>query len=150
MRGADPRVETARSTQLALGIVAGALGAYSAASAGYSQTTGTYTSAGPHGTRYGTYSQTTYNPALAQAAADANARQTAGNLAAIEDQAQAKLGELQATIIKDHTLMPGEWHGGVVVIDTPEKSDAGAAEYEISLAFDGETHTFVVNQQKGS
>jgi hypothetical protein len=68
-------------------------------------------------------------------------------MAAIEDQVQRKLGELQATVIKDHTLMPGEWHGGVIVIDPPGKTDGGAAEYSISLTFAGETHTFLVNQQ---
>ena len=140
-------VESERKTRLALGVIAGALGAVSAAQAGYSQTTGTYSSYGPYGPRYGTYTQTTYNPAIAQAAADANAQRTAGNLAAIEEQAQAKLAELQATIIKDHTLMPGEWHGGVIVIDPPEKSEAGSADYSISLTFDGETHTFLVNQK---
>src|SRR5262249_45363890 len=97
--------------------------------------------------KHGTYSQTTYSQAQAQAAMDANMQATIGNMAAIENQAQAKLSELEAAIIRDHTLMPGEWHGGVIVIDPPEKSDNGRAEYSISLVVDGESHTFRVGQQ---
>jgi hypothetical protein len=136
-------VETQRNTQMALAAIGGALGAVSAAQSGYSTTTGSYS----YGNRYGTYSQTTYNPALASAAANANAARTADSMASIEDQAQSKLAQLQATIIKDHTLMPGEWHGGVVVIDPPQKTDGGVAEYSISLTFAGERHTFLVKQQ---
>jgi hypothetical protein len=105
--------------------------AVSAVQSGYSQTKG----------------QTTYNPEKAQAALNANTKRTAADLSGTEKQAQAKLAELEAAIIKDHTLMPGEWHGGVVVIDPPEKTDRGAAEYSISLAFAGERHTFLVDQQ---
>jgi hypothetical protein len=118
-------VETARNTQLALTAISGALGSYSASQSGYSYTTGS--------TRYGSYSQTTYNPAVAQAAINANADRTADNFASIENNAQAKLAELQSTVIKDHTLMPGEWHGGVIVIDPPDKAEGAGAEYSISL-----------------
>lgn len=139
-------VERARNTQLALGILSGAAGAVSAASAGNSYTTGSFAQTSRYGTSYGTYSSQTYSPALTQAALDANNQATLSNLAGIEAQAQSKLSELQATIIKDHTLMPGEWHGAVIVLAQPEMGDAGA-EYRISLRFDGEEHTFAVNQR---
>lgn len=93
------------------------------------------------------YSSTTYNPALAQAAANVNTDRTANNMAAIQGQAEGMLSQLQATVLKDHTLMPGEWHGGVVVVQAPPKSEAGIAEYSISMTFDGEEHRFTVNQR---
>jgi hypothetical protein len=143
-------VETQRNTQLVLGALSAAAGAYSAAQSGYSQTTGSYSGTGPYGSSYGTYSATTYNPAVAQVAAEANAERAASNLAGIEAQAQGKLAELQATVIKDHTLMPGEWHGGVIVLAPPEKGEAEGAEYSISITFDGEQHSFTVSQRKST
>lgn len=141
-------VESQRNAQLIVGALAGAAGAYSAAQSGYSQTTGSYTRNSAYGTSYGSYSATTYNPAAAQSALNANADRTAWNMASIEGQAQDKLHELQATILKDHTVMPGEWHGGVIVFDAPAKADTGAAEYTITLQFDGEEHSFSVIQQR--
>jgi len=141
-------VESQRNTQLVLGALSAAAGAYSAAQSGYSYTTGSYSRTGPYGTSYGTYNATTYNPAAAQAAAEANAQRAANNIADIETQAQGKLAELQATVIKDHTLMPGEWHGGLIVLAPPERGEAAAAEYSILISFDGEQHSFTVTQRK--
>lgn len=64
------------------------------------------------------------------------------------DQAQYQLNHLQASILKDHTVMPGEWHGGVVVVEAPEKGQNGAAEYTVTLQFDGEEHAFTVSQRR--
>lgn len=143
-------VETKKNTALVLTALAGAAGAYSAAQAGQVQTTGSFTRQGPYGASYGTYSATTYNPALAQIAMNQNADRTAYDMASIQAQAQGKLQELQGTILKDHTVMPGEWHGGVIVFDDPPKSTAGAAEYQITVRFDGEEHVFNVAQRRRS
>lgn len=140
-------VESRRNAQLVVSALAGAAGAVSASQAGYGYTTGSYTRTSPYGASHGTYSATNYNPAIAQAAANANADRTADNMVAIEGQAQGMLNQLQASVIKDHTLMPGESHGGLIVVDAPEKSDAGA-EYTITLQFDGEVHTFQVAQKR--
>jgi hypothetical protein len=144
----EQEVEDQRNTALFMSALSGVAGAVSASQAGYTQTTGSIRTSSPYGTTYGTYSGTTYNPALAQAAADANSRHTVGDMVAIEGQAQRMLSELQATVIKDHTLMPGEWHGGLIVLGRPEKGDVGAAEYTITLMFDGEKHTFSVSQRR--
>jgi hypothetical protein len=141
-------VEDQRNAALFMSALSGVAGAVSASQAGYTQTTGSIRTTSPYGTTYGTYSGTTYSPALAQAAADANAQRTAGDMAAIEGHARRVLSDLQATIIKDHTLMPGEWHGGLIVVGRPEQDNAGAAEYAITLLFDGERHTFLVNQRR--
>ena len=137
-------VESRRRTAMVLTAISGAAGAMSASQAGYSQTTGSYTRSSAYGNSSGTYTATTYNPAMAQAAADANSYRTASNMASIEDQAQLALSRLQNDIIKDHTLMPGEWHGGVLVLDAPEKSQSNAAEYAITIRYDGEEHAFSV------
>jgi hypothetical protein len=131
-----------------LSALSGAAGAYSAAQSGYSETTGSFTRNSPYGTSYGSYSTTTYIPALAQAAIDASEDRTASSMAVIEGQAQDKLHELQATILKDHTVMPDEWHGGMIVFDAPAKADTGVAEYTITLRFDGEEHSFSITQQR--
>jgi hypothetical protein len=123
-------VEDERNTQVALEVISGTLGAISAVQSGYSQGK----------------SQPTFNAEKATAALNANTKRTLDDLSGIDKQAQAKLGELEKSIIKDHTLMPGEWHGGVIVIDPPEKA-GGAAQYSISLALAGERHTFLVSQQ---
>ncbi|HWB47051.1 MAG TPA: hypothetical protein VG900_16585 [Hyphomicrobiaceae bacterium] len=142
-------VEERRNTALFMNALSGVAGAISASQAGYTHTTGSITASSPYGMAYGTYSGTTYNPAVAQAAANANAQNTAANMSMIEGQAQRMLSQLQATIIKDHTLMPGEWHGGVIVLGVPEKQASGTATYVITLGFDGEQHSFAVSQHRG-
>lgn len=97
----------------------------------------------------GVYSSRTYSPPLAQATAIASTQRTVSDMTEIEGLAQVKLTELQATIIKDHTVMPGEWHGGVIVVAQPERPEGGAAVYRIRIVFDGEEHSFTVSQQRG-
>ena len=138
-------VETERNTRLFLAALSGAAGAMSAASAGTTHTHGSYGYHSPYGAGSGYYTASTYNPGLAQAAIDANNDRTLDSMASIEAGAQNALTNLKATILKDHTLMPGEWHGGMIVLDPPEMGKQGA-EYQITLRFDGEEHVFSVNQ----
>ena len=140
-------VEADRNTRLVLAALGGAAGAMSAANAGTTYTTGSYGHSSPYGHSSGMYTASTYNPGLAQAAINANNDRTLNNISSIEGQAQNALANLKATIVKDHTVMPGEWHGGVIVLGTPEKGAEGA-EYQISLLFDGEEHTFSVSQRR--
>lgn len=142
-------VETERNTRLFLAALSGAAGAMSAASAGTTYTNASYTHHSPYGTGTGFYTASTYNPGLAQSAINANNDRTLDSMAAIEAGAENALANLKATILKDHTLMPGEWHGGVIVLDPPEMGEEGT-EYQITLRFDGEEHVFTVNQRGGS
>lgn len=139
-------VETQRNTRLFLTALSGVAGAMSAASAGTTHTRGSYSYNSPYGSGSGYYTGSTYNPGLAQAAIDANNDRTLRNMTSIEADAQDALANLQATILKDHTLMPGEWHGGIIVLDPPEMGEQGA-EYRITLRFDGEEHVFSVSQR---
>lgn len=143
----DELVAEARRKQAwaAVGVaLTGAAGAMNAANAGYSRTYGTYSS----GAYSGTYSATTYDAGRAYAAQSINNAQTAANFAAIEAQGQQRLSELQSTILKDNTVMPGEWVGGIVVLDRPEKAADGVARYQIDVRFGDELHSFTVNQAR--
>jgi hypothetical protein len=133
-----------RNAQLTLALLSGVAGAVSASQAGYSHTTGSVYGANS----YGSFSATTYNPAVAQMAANQNAAITASNMEGIQAQGEQRLAELQNTILKDHTLMPGEWHGGVIVLDEPEKGETGSAEYEIRVQLDSEVHAFNISQER--
>ena len=141
--------EDDRNTRLVIAALAGAANSISAANAGYVNTTGSYSAYGPYGgSSYGTYSATTYDPYRAQLAQQSAANQTSANIAAIEADGERSLQALSNTIIKDHTILPGEWYGGSVVLATPPKSDSGAAEYRIGVQVGGEAYTFKVAQAK--
>jgi hypothetical protein len=49
--------------------------------------------------------------------------------------------------LKDNTVLPGEWVGGLVIVDAPAKSD-GAATYRIDVQLSGKIHSFVVSQTR--
>lgn len=138
----------------------GAANAMAAANAGYTYTSGNYygSSHGTYsgdlngsytGSTRGTYSATTYDPARAYAAQQMASAETAANFAAIQANGQRALDELQNAILKDNTVMPGEWIGGVVVLDSPIEAN-GAANYSIDVRIGSEVHTFAVNQARVS
>lgn len=149
--------ENTRQTVAALGAaLVGVSRGIAAANSGYVTTTGSY-HGGSYGTvgrqafqntTYGTYSATTYDPLRAQLANRAAQEQTDADFAAIRQQGEANLAQLQDTILKDNTVLPGEWYGGTIVLDVPEKSDNGSSTYTISVRFGGETHEFQVSQTK--
>jgi hypothetical protein len=155
-------VEVQRKQRWATFAVAlgGAANAMAASSAGYTHTTGVYS-----GSTYGTYSgslngtytgsttgiytATTYDSGRAYAAQQIASAQTAANFAAIQANGQQALDALQNAVLKDNTVMPGEWIGGVVVLDSPTEAN-GAASYSIDVRIGGEIHTFAVNQARAS
>jgi len=131
----------------------------SAASAGYSRTTGLYSgntygrySGALNGTysasTTGTFSSTTYDAGRAYVAQQYASAQTAANFSAIEAQGRKALDALQSSILKDNTVLPGEWVGGIVVLDAPAKGGRGTATYRIDVNLGGEVHSFVVSQSK--
>jgi hypothetical protein len=141
--------EDERKTRLVLAALGGVANSMSAANAGYVQTTGSYTGStyGAYpGSFSGSYSATTYDPYRAQLAQQAASAQTAADLNAIQAEGERNLAVLESTIIKDHTLLPGEWFGGTIVLDAPQKSEAGRAEYLVTIPVAGEEHTFRVAQ----
>ena len=128
--------------------LSGAANVMAASNAGYVNTTGSVTTYGPGGTKYGTYSATTYDPIRAQIAQQNANADTAANFERIRADGDANLGRLEATILKDNTVMPGEWSGGTIVLAPPESSDDGTSNYSIIVAFGGEDHIFAVSHVK--
>jgi hypothetical protein len=77
--------------------VAGAANAYGASRAGY----------GSYG-RSGTF----YSPTAAAIAQNNAAAQNEAMFAATIERGQQNMAQLEQSVIKDNTLMPGEWYGG--------------------------------------
>jgi hypothetical protein len=97
-------VQEEKNRQVAAAIltgVAGAANAYSASRAGY----GSYTTPGG---RTGTF----YSPTAAAIAQNNAAMQNEAMFAATVETGQRNMAALEQSVIKDNTLMPGEWYGG--------------------------------------
>lgn len=116
-----------------------------ASNAGNVHTAGTVLSHNPYGTSIGTFTATTHDPVRAQIAQDAARRQTNDEIAQVREQGAANIQALEQTILKDNTVMPGEWIGGTVVLAPPAKRESGGSAYAISVSFAGEQHTFSVS-----
>jgi hypothetical protein len=53
------------------------------------------------------------------------------------------------TILKENTVMPGEWIGGTIVLAQPEYADkASSAGYSIAVNFGGELHEITIAHRK--
>src|SRR5258708_27834242 len=94
--------------------VAGAANAYSASRAGY----GSYTT--PSG-RSGTF----YSPTAAVIAQNNAAYQNEAMFAATVETGQRNMAVLEQSVIKDNTLMPGEWYGGELEPPPPTAHTGG-------------------------
>lgn len=125
-------------TRQVLGAIAVGLGAaansYSASQAGRGSVT-------TH-TPYGTYHSTYYSPAAQQIALTNASIQNSHNISAFANQAEANLASLEAEVLKDNTVMPGEWIGGTVTFEAPRKehADGAAKTYSIAVKLGEETH----------
>jgi hypothetical protein len=128
--------------------LAGAGRAMSASQAGYVHTTGNVNAYGTYGSSYGTYSATTYDPLRAQLAQQSANAQTANEFDQLRHEGEQNLSSLQQTILKDNTVLPGEWYGGYIVLDQPTKATQGPTNYSIRVEFDGEIHEFNISQEQ--
>jgi hypothetical protein len=125
-----------------VGLAAGA-NAASASRAGYYHSTSTvYTPRGAYAVQ-----TTGYSP-VANAIAQSNAAaQNAAMIDAAVATGQANLARLENDYVKDHTLLPGEWYGGVVGIEPPAYSDAGETKtYTLSVRVGPDVHRFDIVQ----
>ena len=123
-----------------VGVAAGA-NAASAQNAGYYNSRSTiYT---PRGTA--TVYTTGYSPAAAAIAqGNANA-QNAAMMASVVERGQQNMLALEQQVLKDNTVMPGEWIGGQVHIAPPAKT-AGMKEYRITVTIGSDVHEIDVAQ----
>lgn len=123
------------------GLVAGA-NAYSASGAGY------YNSNSTVYTQRGVYqvSTTGYSPtAAAIAQTNANA-QNAEMISATIERGQANMAMLERGIIKDNTLMPGEWYGGLLHLQPLVSGDGSQKTYTISVLVGSDRHEITIVQ----
>jgi hypothetical protein len=125
---------------VAVGLAAGANAAAAANAGRYHSTSTVY---GPRGT-YQVHT-TGYSPAAAAIAqSNANAQNEAMISATIE-RGQANLGMLEQAVIKDNTLLPGEWYGGQLHIQ-PLVSDSAMKTYQIALRVGPDLHDVSIQQ----
>ena len=99
--------------------------------------------------RYYGYYPYYYNPAAA-AAAQANANmQNDAMIASAVETGQRNMETLERFVLKDNTIMPGEWVGGQVHISPPSTMNGQSKNYVISVSFAGDVHQIEVVQQRG-
>ncbi|MCD0416049.1 hypothetical protein LOC51_02375 [Rubrivivax sp. JA1024] len=115
--------------------VAGAANAYNASRAGY----GSYTT--PSG-RSGTF----YSPTAAVIAQNNAAIQNEAMIAGTIEQGQRNMAMLEQAVIKDNTLLPGEWYGGQLHLAPPVTPDSGAKNYTIVITVGSDRHVVDVSQ----
>jgi hypothetical protein len=132
-------VQEEKSRQVAAAIltgVAAAANSYSASRAGY----GTYTT--PRGHVGSFYSPT----AAAIAQGNANAQNEAMISTTIE-QGQVNMAQLERAVIKDNTLMPGEWYGGQLHLSPPVNPPPGNQKnYSIVITIGADRHVIEITQ----
>jgi hypothetical protein len=140
--------ERTRQVFAAIGTGLAAAGnAYNASQAGYYNAHSTvYTPRGTYQVNTNGYSPT----AAAVAQANANAQNEAMISATIE-RGQANLVNLERAVIKDNTLMPGEWYGGQLHIQPlVSDSSAPAKHYQIAIQVGSDRHEIEIAQASDS
>lgn len=118
-----------------LGGVAAAGNAYSASRAGY----GSYTTPGG---RTGTF----YSPTAAVIAQNNAAVQNEAMFAATIESGQRNMAALEQSVIKDNTLMPGEWYGGQLHIAPPTDQAGAQKSYTIVITVGQDRHVVAIAQ----
>ena len=131
-------VQEEKNRQVAMAIfggVAAAANTYSASRAGY----GSYTT--PRG-RTGTF----YSPTAAVIAQNNAAVQNGAMIGATIEQGRRNMATLEQAVIKDNTLMPGEWYGGQLHLSPPVAQENGAKAYTIVITVGDDRHVIDISQ----
>ncbi len=137
--------ETRQTVVLVASIFGAAVRDMNAANAGNVHTTGSYNSYGSSGNTHGTYSAVTHDPLRAQIARQAAHEQSRAAQEEQRIQGEQNLSRLEQTIMKDNTVMVGEWVGGSIVLDQPDRTGKDTSDYSITVEFDGERHSFDIS-----
>jgi hypothetical protein len=131
-------VQEEKNRQVAAAIItglAGAASAYGASQAGR----GTYTT--PSG-RTGTF----YSPTANAIAVNNAAIQNEAMFAATVENGQRNMAVLEQAVIKDNTLMPGEWYGGQLHLAPPTDQEGSQKTYTIIITVGSDRHVIEVAQ----
>ena len=126
---------------VATGLVAGA-NAYSASQAGrYNSTSTVYTPRGTYQVNTVGYSPT------ANAVAQANASaQNEAIISATIERGQQNMAALERGVIKDNTMLPGEWYGGQLHVAPLISSSDGPKMYSITIMVGTDRHEINIVQ----
>lgn len=132
-------VQEEKNRQVAAAIFTGlaaAGNAYSASQAGY----GHYTA--PSG-RTATF----YSPTAAVIAQSNASAQNEAMIASTVEAGQRNMAVLEQSVIKDNTLMPGEWYGGQLHLAPPVASESGGPKtYTIVITVGTDRHVIDIAQ----
>jgi hypothetical protein len=127
-------------------LVGAAIGAdaWAASEAGYRTRTTTVNS--PSGSY--SYRTTSYSPSTALAAERHATRQSEHLIDTAIKQGQKNLAKLERNVLKDDTLMPGEWYGGTLHLQPPTAAGdaSGPKTYSIVLSVGPDEHRIDVIQ----
>jgi hypothetical protein len=135
-----------RNRQIMAAVLTGIAGGINSAAASQS---GYYRSRTTVNTPQGTYTAQTvgYSP-TASAIAQANASvQNQQMMAATIERGQQNMAHLEGTVIKDNTLLPGEWYGGQLHLSPPSSEVSGAKLYTVAIAVGQDRHEFQIVQE---
>src|SRR4051794_36910737 len=127
-----------KNRQIARAVLAGvsvAANSYSASRAGY----GRYT---PPSGRSGTF----YSPTAAAIAQNNAAYQNDAVIASTVETGQRNMAMLEQSVIKDNTLLPGEWYGGQLHIAPPTEQDGAKKSYTIIITVGQDRHVVDIAQ----
>lgn len=116
-----------------------------ASQAGYRTSTTTVNS--PSGSH--TYRSRTYNPSTSLAAYRRAIRRSQSMINAASRENRGSLAALEREVIKDNTLMPGEWYGGTLHVEAPPDTggSAGPKRYVIAMTVGPDRHEIEVVQE---
>ncbi len=123
-------------------------GAAAGANAAAASRQGYYNRTSTVSTPRGTYQVQTrgYSP-TANAIAQSNAAvQNEAMISATIERGQQNLAMLEREVIKDNTLMPGEWYGGQLHLEPLASNSSGAKSYRISLMVGSDRHDIDIMQ----
>ena len=90
----------------------------------------------------GTY----YSPTAAAIAQNNAAAQNEAMFAATIERGQQNMAQLEQSVIKDSTLMPGEWYGGQLHLAPPTDQGSGPKTYSIVINVGADRHVIEVAQ----
>ncbi len=131
-------VQEEKNRQIAAAVltgVAAAGNAYSASQAGH----GYYTTPSGH---TGTF----YSPTANAIAQNNAAIQNDAMISATIETGQRNMATLEQSVIKDNTLMPGEWYGGQLHLAPPVDQGGAPKTYTIVITVGGERHVIDISQ----
>jgi hypothetical protein len=87
-----------------------------------------------------------YDPTAAAIARNVATAQNEAMVANVVATGQSNMAALERGVIKDNTLLPGEWYGGQLHFAPPETDASGPKTYRITIQVGSDLHEIEVAQ----